>query len=175
MRRADVDAPADAGVLTLGVLADAHHVDVGRSAVGERGGEASQQAHRPQVDVLIEALTDAEQQVGGDAIRHRRRADGAEVDRVEGGEPSHAVFIHHALMFQIVFTAPRQLGEVQRDSAAARRRFEHGDARRDDFFADAVTGDDRNSMRGHQLVGSRLKAQGSRLKAQGSGLGRPEP
>ena len=76
------------------------------AAVRERGGEAGQQPHRPQVDVLIEPLTDAEQQVGGDSIRHGRRADRAEIDRVERREPSHAVLVHHALVLHDSIRSP---------------------------------------------------------------------
>ena len=68
VRRADVDASADAGVLALGVLAHADHVDVARAAVGERRGEPGEQPHRPQVDVLIEPLADGEDQRRRDVI-----------------------------------------------------------------------------------------------------------
>jgi hypothetical protein len=33
--RADVDASAETGVLALGIFTHAHHVDIGRSAIGE--------------------------------------------------------------------------------------------------------------------------------------------
>ena len=84
-------------------------------------------------------------------IRHRRRADRAEIDRVESGERGHAVLGHHPLVLHEVFAAPRQLGEFQRTSppAAVRRGLEHGDARRNDFLADAVAGDDCDAMCGH--------------------------
>ena len=62
VRRAAMDAAADARVLAFGVLAHADHVDVGRAAVRERRGEAGQQPHRPQVDVLIEALAERQDQ-----------------------------------------------------------------------------------------------------------------
>ena len=66
------------------------------AAVGERRGQPGEQPHRPQVDVLIEALAERQEQVpDGDVIGHRRRADRAEVDGVEGGEPLEAVFVHH--------------------------------------------------------------------------------
>ena len=72
VRRADVQAAADAGVLALGVLAHADHVDVGGAAVGERRGDARQQPHRPQVHVLVEALAQRQDQLPDrDVIGHR--------------------------------------------------------------------------------------------------------
>ena len=50
--RARVQPSADAAVLALRVLAHADHVDVRGAAVGQRRGDAGQQPHRPQVDVL---------------------------------------------------------------------------------------------------------------------------
>ena len=56
-------AAADAGVLALGVLAHADHVDVGRAASASGDVEAGQQPHRPQVDVLLEALPQRQDQL----------------------------------------------------------------------------------------------------------------
>ena len=54
------------------------------------------QPHRPQVDVLIEALPDRQDQLPDrDVIRHRRIADRAEVDRVELLQPIEPVVVHH--------------------------------------------------------------------------------
>ena len=47
-------AAADRGVLALRVLAHDPEVDVARLLVGERAGDARHQAHRTQVDVLVE-------------------------------------------------------------------------------------------------------------------------
>jgi len=49
-----VHEAAGAGVLALGVLPDEQHVDLGRSAVGQRALDARQQPHRPQVHVQLE-------------------------------------------------------------------------------------------------------------------------
>ena len=75
VRRADVDAAAEPGVLALGVLAHADHVDVGRRAVRERRRQAGKQPHRPQVDVLLKALAQRQQQIPHrDVIGNRRRS-----------------------------------------------------------------------------------------------------
>ena len=96
VRRADVNPAAEAGVFAFRVLAHADHVDVGRGAIGERRGEAGQQPHRPQVDVLLEALAQRQQQIPDrDVIGHRRRADRAEVDGVERGRALESVLVHH--------------------------------------------------------------------------------
>jgi len=54
--------PADAGIFALGVLADAHHVDLAGALVAQWAGDAAQQLDRPQVDVLVERLADGQQQ-----------------------------------------------------------------------------------------------------------------
>src|SRR5262249_31069730 len=61
--RAYVNAAAETRVLALGIFADAHHVDVGAAAVGERRREAGEEPHRPQVDVLLKTLAQRKQQV----------------------------------------------------------------------------------------------------------------
>ena len=76
--------PPMPAVLAFGVLAHADHVDVGGAAVGQRRGDAGQQPHRPQVDVLAEPLAQRQDQVARrDVVGDARVADGAEVDRVE--------------------------------------------------------------------------------------------
>ena len=66
-----------------------------RFASGER--DPGQQPHRPQVDVLIEALAERQDQLPhGDVSGTDGCADRAEVDRVERREPLEAVVVHHA-------------------------------------------------------------------------------
>ena len=145
VRRADVHAAADARVLALGVLAHADHVDVGRRAVRERRGQAGQQPHRPQVHVLLEALPERQQQIPhGDVIGNCRRSDRAEIDGVERrgrSKPSSSI-IRPCL--EVVVAAPGQLGELDGDAGARDRGFDGRKPGGDDFFADAVAGDDRD-------------------------------
>src|SRR5205823_6543237 len=58
VRRTDMHAAADAGVLALRILADADHVDVGWTSVGKRRSETRQEPHRAEVHVLIEPLAE---------------------------------------------------------------------------------------------------------------------
>ena len=84
VRRPDVKPPPDARVFALGVLADAHHIDVARAAVGERRRQAGQQSHRPEVHVLVEALPEGQNQLPHrHVIGDTRRADRPEVNGVE--------------------------------------------------------------------------------------------
>ena len=53
---AAAQATADAGVLALRVFAHADHVDLGRALADERARDAWQQAHRAEIDILVEAL-----------------------------------------------------------------------------------------------------------------------
>jgi len=152
-RRADVNAPADAGVFALRVLAHAHHVDVRRATVRERRRETRQQPHRPEVDVLVEALTDRENQSGRNSIGHSRKSERAEINRVEAREPLEAVLVQHPVLLQVVLASPRQLGERQRGVSALRRRFEHRHPRRNHFLPDAVARNYRDLVHDAHIPG----------------------
>ena len=52
---------ADGGVLALGVLAHDEEVDVAGLAAGQRRRDAGHQAHRAQIDVLIELAPELDQ------------------------------------------------------------------------------------------------------------------
>jgi hypothetical protein len=90
-------APADRRVFALGVLAHHVEVDVARLLAGQRAGHARHQAHRAQVDVLVELAAELEQRTPQrDVVRHRvRPADGAEIDRLEAVELRLPVVRHH--------------------------------------------------------------------------------
>ena len=81
--RAAVEPSADLGVFAFVVLAHDHHVDVGRRTAGERRSHARKQAHGPQVDVLLKAPADGNQQAPQrHVIGHAREADRAKEDRL---------------------------------------------------------------------------------------------
>jgi len=72
---------AGAGVRPLRALADDHQVDL-RSA-GQRRADAGIEAHRPQIDVVVEGKAQGQQQPAFQHPgRHRRIPDRAEQDRV---------------------------------------------------------------------------------------------
>ena len=105
------------GVLALGVLADAHHVDLLGALVAQRADDPRHQPHRPQVDVLVEDLADRQQQTPQrHVVRHLRRADRAEVDRVKAPQHIQRIFGHHQPMLAVVVAAPRELGQIQREA-----------------------------------------------------------
>ena len=73
---------AHADVHVLGVFADHDEVDVLRALAGQRGFDAGEQFHRPQVDVLVEAEPQFQEQAlfedaGGDVgMAHRAQQNG---------------------------------------------------------------------------------------------------
>src|SRR6185437_7712989 len=146
---ADVHAAAGAGVLALGVLAYAHHVDVGRPPPRQRRRHAGQEPDRADVQVEVEALPDRQQQPPQrDVVGHGRRADGAEVDRVVPGQRAQAVVRHERARAGVVIAAP---GQVRPLEAARMGRLEHADALRDHLRADAVAADDRDAVRHRRM------------------------
>src|SRR5438105_736056 len=75
---------ADTRVLAFGILAHTHHVDLGRTLAGEWAADAGQEAHWPQVHILVEALADWQQQAPQrDVVRYSRIADRTEQDGIE--------------------------------------------------------------------------------------------
>ena len=92
---ARLEAPADADVQALGVLAKDDEVDVGRAAVLERTETLVEQADGPVVDVEVELEARAEQDVARVAVvRHARIAERADEDGVERPQVVVAVRRH---------------------------------------------------------------------------------
>jgi hypothetical protein len=113
-------AAADRRVLALGVLAHHVEVDVAHLAVGQRAGHAGHQAHRAQVDVLVEVAPELDQRAPQrDVVGHRGRpADGAEVDGVKALELREPVVRHHLAVLQVVVA----VGPVEGRRTRARGR-----------------------------------------------------
>ncbi|OBJ37266.1 hypothetical protein A5621_15110 [Mycobacterium colombiense] len=79
--RSDADGAAGAGVGPFGSLAHHHEVDVG--VAGQRAVHSRIQPARPQVDVMVQLETQAQQQPSlQHTAGHRRVTDGPEQDRV---------------------------------------------------------------------------------------------
>jgi hypothetical protein len=145
--RPAVHAAAHPRVLAFAVLAHAHHVDIGRGAARKGARHPRQQPHRPQVHVLLEALADGEDQLPHrHVIRHRRMADGAEIDRVGAVQLLQRVGRHHPAGLAVEIASPRVLDLMERDARPPGDRVEHPQRRRRHFLADAVTGDDGNAV-----------------------------
>lgn len=122
VRRALVHAPAGAGILALGVLADAEDIEVLRA---QRALDARQQAMRADVGILHERLADRQQQaVQRDGIGHLRRpADGAEQDGVETAQGLDAVFGYHTADLLVEGAGPREFCHLQRETQLAGHGF----------------------------------------------------
>jgi hypothetical protein len=81
-----VEPAAKACILPLGVLPDTQDVDIRRSLVTERARDAIQDLDGPEIDVLVEPLSDREKQPPErHVVRYSREADRSEVDRVGVG------------------------------------------------------------------------------------------
>ena len=116
-------APADRGVLALGVLAHHIEVDVGLGAAGERRAHAGHQLARAQVHVLVEAAADRDQQAPQrDMVRHVGPAHRAEQDRVRLRQLLHAVGRHHRAGLLVGLARPVVVRELEAEAEAARRR-----------------------------------------------------
>ncbi len=147
--RALEEPAADLRVLTLGVLPHDHEVDVLRRAAGQRRSNARQQAHRPQIHVLVEASADGYQQAPErHVVRHLGVAHGAEKDGVEGPELLQAVLGHHRTGLKITFAGVGKLGELHGKLEAVGKRLQGPHPFGHDLAADAVAGDQRDTI-GH--------------------------
>ena len=143
VRRALVHEAAGAAVQVLGVLADDDEVDVGRAFVLERRLDAGEQFHRPQVDVLVEAEAEVEQQLalqdaGGDV----GMADRAEQDRVELAQLVEAVGRQRFARFEIAVAAPVEVREVELEVFQLGDGLQNFHAFGGDFRPGAVAADD---------------------------------
>src|SRR6202008_3972692 len=128
---------ARARVLALGVLA--HDDPVDRAAFVQRRGDARQDASRPHVRVLVEALTDRQTQAPErNVIRHVGRADRAEEDGVESLQLLQPALRDVAPGLLVAFRAPVEMLELQPKAVGG--ALEHLHARGNDFGADAIAG-----------------------------------
>ena len=151
VRLAFVQPRAAAGVFALAVLADEGHVDILRLRVLQRAGRAPQQPDRPQVNILVKAFADFQQQPPqGDMVRHAGSAHRAEVDGVELLQLFDAVIIHHLSVLQVEIAAPGELRPFETEAAVERsHRVEHFDPFGDYLRADSVSGNGSHSVRYH--------------------------
>jgi hypothetical protein len=163
-RMALVGAAADAGVLAFRVLAHDHPVEVVRAAALQRRVDAGQDARRPNVRVLVEPLADLQAQAPErDVVGDVRVAGGAEQDRVLAAQRVEAVGGHHLAVGAEPVAAPAEVLELEAEGRAlGGQRLQHALPGRDDFLADAVAGDGRDSVGLHGLSPCRLVSLGCR-------------
>ena len=161
---------AERRVFALGVLAHDEVVDVARLAARERAGHAIEQAHRAQVDVLVELAPELQQRTPQrDVVGHRRGpADRAEVDRIDAGELLLPVLRHHPAVREVVVAArPFDLAQFEREAEALGRRVQDAQALGQHFLADAVAGD-RGDAEGGGHDGRLLEVQAAGRSASSS-------
>jgi hypothetical protein len=127
-------------------------------AIRERAFHAGHESHRPQVDVLVVAAPERDQQTPErNVVRHFFGPSGrAEEHGVVPGELVQRVFRHHAPVLFVVIAAPVELVEFPLDTEAAAGRLQHAQALGHDLLADAVAGNHRDAKLFHGKL--RLKA-----------------
>ena len=151
VRLALIQPRAAAGVFALAVLADEGHIDILRLRVLQRAGRAPQQFHRPQVDILVKALADFQQQPPqGDMVRHAGGADRPEVDGVELLQLFDTVVVHHLPVLQVKIAAPGEFRPFETETAVQRsHRVKHFDSLGNYLRADSIPGNGSHSVRYH--------------------------
>ncbi len=150
-RLAAMGAPADAGIFALAVLAHDHPVEITRPDIGERTGQAREDARRPDIGILVEALADLQAQPPERyVVGNRGIADRAEKDGVEFAKSVEAVVGHHPAGLAIVVGAPGKVGRHDPEIAGPpRQRLEHPQPGRHDLGADAVARNGGNPVITH--------------------------
>jgi hypothetical protein len=167
--QAAMNAPAGAGVFAFGVLADDDPVEVARADAAQRRLDAGQDPGGSDVGVLVEALADREtQSPEGDMVGHVRRADGAEINRIEGLQRLEPVRRHHRAVLPIVVGTPIEGFDVEADIAEPLlQALEDGEAGGDHFGADPVGGNRCNRVLTH--------GRWFRAKVSGRSIARASP
>ena len=150
---ARLEAPADADVQPLGVLAKHDEVDVGRPAVLEGTQPLVEQPHGPVVDVEVELEARAEQDVARvPVVGHARIAERPDEDRVERAQVVVPVRRHRHLRFEVVVRAPGQVLELERPAESLADRGQDLERFGGDVLADAVAWDECYSHGSFQMI-----------------------
>lgn len=141
-------AAAAIGVLALGVLAHDEEIDLAGLAVLQRRRHAGHQAHRAQIDVLVEFAAELEQgSPQGLMVGHRGGpADRAEENGFVLADLRLPVVRHHLAVLGVVVAAPIEMVPLEADAEALRDGIEHFQAFRDDLLPDPVPRDYCNFM-----------------------------
>ena len=141
--RALIHAPADVGVFALVILAHNIHVDIAGLIAVHRRGDAGQQAHRAQVDVLLKLAADRDQQTPErDVIRHTREADGTKENRIAPRELPQPVLRHHRAGLGVALAVPIVMLEAVVEAVLLANRLKNAQPFGHNLVADPVAGDD---------------------------------
>src|ERR1700744_3297215 len=102
-----VRPPAYAGVLPFSIFPNDNPIQVFCPAMFQRGFDAGQNARRPYIGVLIEALADFQpQSPKGDVVGNIRVTGGAEENGVFAAEGNESIFGHHLAVLAVVVSTP---------------------------------------------------------------------
>ena len=81
-------------------------------------------------------------------------ADRTQVNGVEAPQQIQSILGHHPAVLEVVLATPRELGQVELETAGRiLGRREHGQAGFDHLAAGAITGDDRDAVRAEVAIG----------------------
>ncbi len=144
---AAIEPAADFRIFALVVFAHDIEIDVARRAALQWRIDPGEQPHRAQVDVLLKAAPQRDQEAPQrHMVGHVGMADGAEKDRIEQPQPVEPVGRHHLTGLDIGLAAPVEFAPFEREAKAPGRPLHHRNAFRHHFAPDAVAGDDRDPI-----------------------------
>ncbi len=142
-----VEPAADLGIFALVILAHDIEIDVAGHAVAQRRLHPGQQPHRAQVDVLVKAAAQRDQQSPQrDVVGHVGVADRAEIDGVVEPQPVEPVLGHHPPGPGIARAAPVEFVPAQFEPVGPRRPLHSSHTLGHDLVPDAVAGDHRDPI-----------------------------
>ena len=144
-------AAADAGIFALRILPHDDPIELRAGDMAQRADDSGQHARGTNIGVLIERLADRQPQTPkADMVRHVGRAHRAEIDRVVPLDLIAPVDRHHQSYGAIIIRSPVEAIEFEFKAALGRRQGrEDFDPGGNDLVADAVAGDDRDSITPH--------------------------
>ena len=147
---AGIDPPAHLRIFALVVLADDDEVDVGLAAACKRRGDTLEQLDRAQIDVLPKGPAQRDQEAPErHMVRHTGEAHGAQQDRVERAQHLDPVLRHHAPGLAVGLAVPVEVLPIEPHAEAPAGGLQHPHRLRHDLVADAIAGNDRNSIVRH--------------------------
>ena len=144
---AAIEPAADFRVFALVVLAHDIKIDVARRAVAQRRLDPGEEPHRTQVDVLVEAAPQRDQQAPQrDMVRHLGVTDRAEINGVVEPQPLDPVLRHHHAHIDVALAAPVEFVPLEAETVSPRRRLHRGNPLGHHLAPDAVAGDHRDPI-----------------------------
>src|SRR5690242_10794284 len=149
--RSLVKAAADVRVFSFVVFADDTKVNLTGLPVLEWRLDSFKEPYWAEVHVLAEAAAQGNEQAPqGNVVGNIRMSNGSEENSVKRLELRDAIRGHHSPGLDIGFAAPVQAFPGNTESKALCCRFQDSHAFRHNFFADSVSGDNRDMESSHR-------------------------